>query len=145
MPKLFIFTIGLITFLSRAVSGIAAEIEAQTIFIPVYQHFNFEQGRIIDSDFGDITALDEGIETTLPKEDIAALHKGFLEDVKALPPDEEIRWLDYAPYSLDMLYVVRDTDNKYSVFELVDVKMSQGYVLGIEIKYKYQPDGSRNF
>jgi len=44
-----------------------------------------------------------------------------------------------------MLYAVRTSNKEYVLFELIDVKVSDDEIIGIEIEYKYQPNGSRSF
>ena len=116
-----------------------------SIFIPVWQGFDFAQAKIIDREDGDIVILPYGIETTSLKVEIAALEKGFIEDVKKLPEEELIEWTNFEEYIIDMVYAVRTSDEKYALVELIDVKVSDDEILGIEIEYKYQPNGSRSF
>lgn len=138
---LFIFFLcGMFPFL-----GFAREEAIQSIFIPVFQNFDFQNGQIVDRDKGDITILHDGIETTNLKVDIAALKKGFIEDFGSLPPDAEVKWGHFADYEIGMIYAVQCEDGGYALFELIEVSVSGDDVLGIEIDYKYQPDGSGKF
>lgn len=119
--------------------------DISSIFIPVRQGFDFAQAKIVDSEEGDIVVSPYGIETVSLKVEIAALEKGFIEEVKKLPEEEVIEWTNFEEYSIDMVYAVKTSDEKYALVELIDVKTSDGEILGIEIEYKYQPNGSRSF
>ena len=120
-------------------------VSCNSIFIPVWQAFDFAKAKIVDREEGDIVILPDGIETNYLHVEIAALEKGFLEDIKSLPEEEGINWANFEEYSIDMIYAVRTGDRKYGLFELVDVKVSDDEVLGVEIEYKFQPNGSRLF
>lgn len=125
--------------------GLAQEEETQSVFIPVYRNFDFAQSAIVDEDNGDITILYDGIETTTLKTEIASLKKGFIEDIKVLPEEAEIEWRHFVDYEIGMIYAVKRSDGKYALFELIEVNVSDEEVLGVEIDYKYQPDGGREF
>ena len=116
-----------------------------TIFIPVGESFDFKKGKIVDLDEGDINILHYGIEAAQSKIEIAQLKKGFIEDTEKLSSDENIEWSNFADYIVDMLYAVRCANNKFALFELVNIDVYNNEVTGMEIVYKYQPDGSRSF
>ena len=119
--------------------------EIKSIFIPIWQGFDFEQAAIVDSDEGDIVISPYGIETVSLETEIAALEKGFIEDVKSLPEEEVINWTHFEDYAIDMLYAVRTSTQHYVLLELIDVKVSDEEIIGVTIDYKYQPNGSRSF
>ena len=108
---------------------------ATSVFIPVNQGFDFVKGKIVDQDEGQINILPYGIETNFHEFEIAFLRKGFIEDIKSISP-EELVWSDFEEYAVDMIYIVRSQDENYAVFELINVKISDEQVIGIEIKYE---------
>ena len=106
-----------------------------SVFIPVYQGFDFRKGKIVDLDEGEINVLPYGIETNFHAAEIASVRKGFIEEIKSLSPEDYI-WSDFEEYVVDMIYAVRSQDENDALFELVDVKTSDEQVIGIEIKYE---------
>lgn len=142
-----LFFIGTGVFLSLPNCLFAySDMAARTIFIPIYQNFSFARGEIvIDRKMADIVVLPYGIEAAQPKGEIAPLKKGFLADMVSLPQEAHIEWSSFADYNVGMIYSVKCINNKYGIFELINVKVSDDEIIGIEIEYKYQPDGSREF
>lgn len=133
-----------ILFLTQPVQILGME-ASDIIFIREGQSFNLKNGTVVELGKGDINVMTYGIDAVRPKAEIAALHKGFIEDVKSLPEEEATDWGMFVDYETGMVYAVKCTDGNYGLFELVDVKVSVDRVIGIEVKYEYQPDGSTNF
>ncbi|MCK4810383.1 MAG: hypothetical protein KAS99_05570 [Candidatus Omnitrophica bacterium] len=141
--KLFLKIIILLALIFPAFAQGSSSVNS--IFIPTWQGFDFAKAKIVDREEGDIVILPGGIETSSLQVEIAALEKGFIEDIKNLPEEEVINWTNFEEYVIDMLYAVRTGNKKYALFELIDVKVSDDEIIGIEIEYKYQPNGSKEF
>ena len=135
----------IIVFSLCSMTPVAADESPQTTsaFIPVYQGFDFVKGKIVDQDEGQINVLPHGIETNFHEVEIAFLRKGFIEDINSISP-EELLWSDFEEYVVDMIYIVRSQDEHYTLFELIDVKISDEQVLGIEIKYENRVQHAQN-
>ena len=141
-----LFLIAVAIFLCSLKPLIAEEfLVSHSIFIPVLQDLDFEKEKIVDINEGDITVVAYGIDASSPQVEIAQLEEGFIEDLTSLPRDEVIEWTNFADYKIGMIYAVKRANQTYALFELIDIKVSGYQVLGIEIDYKYQPDGSKNF
>ena len=127
----------IIMFFLCSMTSVTAEESSETtsIFIPVYQGFDFVKGTIVDQDEGQINVLPYGIETNFGGVEITSLRKGFIEEIKLISL-EELVWSDFEEYAVDMIYVVRSLDENYTLIELIDVKISDEQVIGIEIKYE---------
>ncbi len=134
-----ILVLKIIILLSLTFPAFAQEnTSLNSIFIPTWQGFDFAKEKIVDGEEGDIVILPEGIETSSLQVEIAALEKGFIED-------EVINWTNFEEYVIDMLYAVRTGNKKYALFELIDIKVSDDKIIGVEIEYKYQANSSRGF
>jgi len=44
-----------------------------------------------------------------------------------------------------MVYAIKCVGERFAIAELINVSIENDEVLGIEIDYKYQPNGSRSF
>ncbi|MFC1709377.1 hypothetical protein ACFL2J_04900 [Candidatus Omnitrophota bacterium] len=118
---------------------------ANSIFIPVYQSFDFQREKIVDIDKGDIAIQPYGIDVVELNIEIAKLDKGFIEDMNILPEEAVIEWTNFEDYAIDMVYAVRDPQDRCTVFELIDVVVVDNQATGIEILYKHIPCTGSSF